>query len=43
MKSKKGMVGMIIGLIIAIIALVAVAIPITQSVIKRVVLLRGNS
>jgi uncharacterized membrane protein len=34
MMNKKGMVGMIIGLIIAIIALVAVAIPITDSVIE---------
>lgn len=33
MKNKKGMVGTIVGLIVAIIALVAVAIPITNSVI----------
>jgi uncharacterized membrane protein len=31
--NRKGMVGMIVGLIVAIVALVAIAIPVTQSVI----------
>lgn len=33
LRAKKGMVNMIVGLIVAIIALVAVAIPVTQDVI----------